>query len=85
MKAKNILKAIFDRVGTTKRSLAEKAGVSDVVVGKAFRAEGIGLSVAARYLKLMGYDLYAVPDTLHIDMLSDEAIKVEPNESEDSI
>lgn len=82
MKAKDVLNAVLSRVGMTKREIAKVTNVSDVVVGKAFKAQNVGLETASRYLSALGYKLYAVPESIHIDRLFDDAIEIEPDPKE---
>lgn len=79
MKIKDILSAVLERSGQSKSAIARAAGVSDMTVGKSFRATSPAFETVVRYLDLMGYRLYAVPRSLHVEAISDEAIKIEPN------
>lgn len=78
MKANKVLSTVSDRAGISKAAIGRAVGVTAQAVGKAFRADGVGLEQAARYLAAMGWTLYAVPSALHVDAISDDAIKIEP-------
>lgn len=80
MKSENILKEVAEKTGVKKMDLSRMFGISPAAVSKSFNANNPGLKVVARYLKVMGYTLYAVPSSLHIEAISDEAIKIEPEE-----
>lgn len=80
MKSKDVLKAVQDRTGVSRADVARELGITPQATSQGFRAPAISLEKAVAYLRAMGYDLYAVPASLHVDAISDDVIKIEPEE-----
>lgn len=80
MKSKDVLKTVQERTESSRSDVGRALGISSQAASQGFRAPSISLEKAAAYLRAMGYTLYAVPSSLHVEAISDEAIKIEPEE-----
>ncbi|MEY8256396.1 hypothetical protein AAK706_01535 [Erysipelotrichaceae bacterium 66-17] len=80
MKSRDVLSTVRDRTGLNNSLVARKVGMTPQAAGRVMKASGVTLENAVRFLEAMGYTLYAVPSSLHVEAISDEAIKIEPEE-----
>lgn len=80
MKSRDILSTVRNRTGLNNSLVARKVGITPQAAGRVMKASGVTLENAVRFLEAMGYDLYVVPSSLHIEVISDDAIKIEPEE-----
>lgn len=79
MKIKNILKHSKEQSGSTTTAIARALSKSPSTVNDIERTANPKTDSVIQYLEAVGYSVYVVPSSLHVEAISDEAIKVEAN------
>lgn len=79
-----VLEYLAHKTHTKQADLARKANVSRNAVSLSFAAKGLSVTTLLRYLNLMGYDLYAVPQSIDLERLIQDSIKLESDNTNDN-
>ena len=77
MKTKDVLNGALSSSGLSKADVARALGVSRVTTTRTMAADDPRVRSVARYLSAMGYRLWAVPESLHLDAISDDCMMID--------
>lgn len=77
MTPSDALKTTMERAGLSATSVARALGVSRPAVVQAMGKTHPYADSLARYLEATGYILWAVPESLHLDAITDDAIRID--------
>ena len=61
----------------SKADVSRALGVSRVATTRTMAADSPMVQSVARYLSAMGYRLWAVPESLHLDAISDDCMEID--------
>lgn len=82
MKISDSLKEVRARTDLTNHEIASRLGVTDQTAGRAFLRDGIKAETLVRYINAMGYKVYAVPGSIHLNKIFDDVIEIEDERME---
>lgn len=86
MKTEEMMNEIIKRAGASRSEIGRRLGVSPQSVSQSIAAgDRIGLNKAINYINAAGHSLYVVPNSLHIELISDDVIKLESDTDEQAI
>lgn len=77
MTPSDALKTTMERAGLSATDMARALDVSRPAVVQAMGKAHPYTDSLARYLEATGYILWAVPESLHLDAITDDAIKID--------
>lgn len=77
MKATEVLNRALSASGLSKSDLSRVMGVSRVTVTRTMAADNPMVQSVVRYLDAMGYKLWAVPESLHLNAICDDCMEID--------
>ena len=77
MRTKDVLDRALFSSGLSKSDISRALGVSRVTTTRTMAADNPMVQSVARYLGAMGYRLWAVPESLHLDAISDDCMEID--------
>ena len=77
MRTKDVLDRALSSSGLSKADVSRALGVSRVTTTRTMAADNPMVQSVARYLSAMGYRLWAVPESLHLDAISDNCMMID--------
>ena len=77
MRTKDALSRALSSSGLSKSDISRALGVSRVTTTRTMAADNPMVQSVIRYLGAMGYKLWAVPESLHLDAISDDCMEID--------
>ena len=77
MRTKDVLDRALSSSALSKADVSRALGVSRVTTTRTMAADDPRVRSVARYLSARGYRLWAVPESLHLDAISDDCMMID--------